>query len=78
MRLSILAFMCLPVAGFAEETIITLPEVNAAQSQSCPVGMTWNAESGACAMEAQSGRPTDMLGEPGGCASQHATREVTS
>ncbi len=78
MRLTVLAFVLLPVAAQAEENVMTLPTDQAAQSQSCPVGMIWNAEANACAMNVQTSRPMDRLGEPGGCASEHAAREVTS
>ena len=78
MRFTVLAFVLCPLAAQAQDTTITLPADDVAQSQSCPVGMVWSAEANACAIAAQSGRPMDMLGEPGGCASGHAAREVTS
>ena len=78
MRLTVLAFVLLPVAAQAEENIITLPTDQAAQSQSCPAGMIWNMDLNACDMPVQTSRPLDRLGEPGGCSSEHAAREVTS
>jgi hypothetical protein len=78
MRLTVLAFVVLPVAAHAQENVITLPTEEAAQSQSCPAGMIWNTEANACAMAVQTSRPMDRLGEPGGCSSEHAAREVTS
>ena len=78
MRLTVLAFVLLPVAAQAQENVITLPTKEAAQSQSCPVGMIWNTEANACDMTVQTSRPMDRLGEPGGCSSEHAAREVTS
>ena len=78
MRLTVLAFALLPVAAQAQDTTITLPTDEAAQSQSCPVGMIWNTELNACDMPVQSSRPIDRMGEPSGCESEHAAREVTS
>ena len=78
MRLSVLAFVLLPVAAQAQETKITIPTEPVAQTQTCPVGFEWDADAGNCALVAQSTRPTDMLGEPAGCGFGHAAREVTS
>ena len=78
MRLAVIAFALLPVAAQAQDTTITLPTEPAAQSQSCPAGMVWNGDLNACALPVQATRPIDRMGEPGGCSSEHAAREVTS
>ena len=78
MRLTVIALALLPATAFAQEAVIPLPPEEAAQSQSCPAGMFWNTETAACTMPVQSSRPIDRMGEPGGCESGHAAREVTS
>jgi len=62
MRLTVLALAFLPIA---------------AQPQSCPVGMAWNAGAGACAETTDAASPLKGLGGPSGC-SYGAAREVMS
>ena len=77
MRLTVLAAALLPVAAYAQDTTLPAPTAPVAQSQGCPVGMTWNDAAGACAEVADATSPMKGLGGPGGC-NHGAAREVTS
>ena len=77
MRLAILAFTLLPVAAHAQSTTLPTPTEPAAQAQSCPVGMSWDAAAGACSQGAETASPLKGLGGHSGCNGS-AAREVTS
>ncbi|SFS15921.1 hypothetical protein [Yoonia litorea] len=76
MRLTVLAFVLLPVAAQAQETTITIPTEPVAQTQSCPDGFAWDSAANACAIPAQSDMTTHAGGKMG--CSYSAVREVTS
>ncbi len=78
MRLTALAFILLPVAAQAQETILPTPNAPVAQAQSCPVGMQWDAGAGACAMAPGDATPIQSLPGGVGCSGHWAAREVTS
>ncbi|PJI92574.1 hypothetical protein BC777_1428 [Yoonia maricola] len=77
MRLIVLATALLPMGAYAQE--VTLPNLTKpmVQSQSCPVGMTWDQTAGTCAEVADTTSPIDDLSDRGGC-SYEAPREVIS
>lgn len=77
MRLTILAFALLPMAATAQEATVPAPTEPLAQSQSCPVGMAWDAGMAACAQVTETASPLKGLGEGSGC-NYGAAREVTS
>ncbi len=77
MRLTVLAFTWLPLAATAQETTLPAPTEPLAQSQSCPVGTTWDAASSACTDATQAGSSLKGLGDHSGC-NYGAAREVTS
>jgi len=69
MRLTVLALTLLPFAAQAQSTTD--------QTQTCPVGMTWDGAAGACTMANEAGSLLDGLKERSGC-SHGANREVMS
>lgn len=77
MRLTVLALTLLPMAATAQNTTLPAPTEPLAQSQSCPVGTTWDAASSACAEVTEAASPMKGLGGDSGC-NYGAAREVTS
>lgn len=77
MRLAILAFVMLPLAAHAQETTLPAPTEPVANSQCCPVGITWNAAAQACGIGADNATPAQSLPGQSGCSGSMA-REVTS
>ena len=75
MRLTVLALTLLPVAAHAQSTTLPAPTEPLAQSQSCPVGMTFDATAGACTMADE--QVATPLKSGSGC-SYGAHREVMS
>jgi hypothetical protein len=70
MRLKIIALALLPSAALSQSAPQT-------PSQSCPVGMVWNAEAQNCMMAANGASPLDGLSDHVGCQGD-TTRAVTS
>lgn len=77
MRLTILAFAVLPIAAHAQNAELTAPTAPLAQSQSCPVGMTWDAGAQSCAVASEGTSPIQGLPGQVGCHTGTA-REVMS
>ena len=77
MRLTVLALTILPFAAQAQETTLPAPSEPLAQSQACPVGMTWNAAAQACGIGGDATTPAQSLPGQSGCSGSMA-REVTS
>jgi len=75
MRLTVLAFVLLPVAAQAQETTITIPTEPVAQTQTCPDGLAWDATANACAAPAQA---QTMPAGGHSCGGGMAARDVTS
>ncbi|MFT6076097.1 MAG: hypothetical protein ACJAZ1_003029 [Yoonia sp.] len=71
MRLIIIALVFLPSAALSQSAPQTAP------SQSCPVGMDWNADAQNCMMAANGSSPLDGLSDHVGCQGD-AARAVTS
>lgn len=78
MRLTILAFALLPAAAYAQETTLPVPQAPAAQTQSCPVGMVWDADAAACALASGGTSPINDLSIDTDCGGHTAPREVMS
>lgn len=76
MRLAILAFVMLPLAAQAQETTLPQPMEPAANIQSCPVGMTFNAATQSCGQSPESSS-MPAASDGYGCGGSMA-REVTS
>ena len=77
MRLTLFALVMLPLGAQAQETKLPAPVAPLAQSQSCPVGMAWDATAQACAMSHDSASPMNDL--PGGSDCNYgANREIMS
>lgn len=77
MRLTVLAFTLLPLAAHAQNTTLPAPTEPLAQTQSCPVGTTWDAGAATCADVTEAASPLKGSGDHSGC-SYGAAREVTS
>jgi hypothetical protein len=71
MRLTIIALALLPSAALSQSAPQSAP------SQSCPVGMVWNADAQNCMMAANGSSPLEGLSDHVGCKGD-AAREVTS
>jgi hypothetical protein len=75
MRLTILAFALLPAVAQAQNTTVVAPDTSVAQS--CPVGMSWDADAQSCGLASEGTTPIDGL--PGGASCHTGTaREVMS
>ena len=74
MRAIIFALALLPAAAFAQET--TLPTPTEPVAQSCPTGMTFNADTQSCGIMPET-TPMPAATDGYGC-SFSAAREVTS
>ena len=77
MRLTVLALAMLPMAAHAQNTPVPAPTEPLAQSQSCPVGMAWDATALACTMATDTASPMKDLSTGAGC-NYGAAREVMS
>ena len=77
MRLTLFALAMLPLGAQAQETTTPAPVEPLAQSQSCPVGMAWDATAQACAMSHDSASPMNDLPAGSDC-NYGAPREVMS
>ncbi|MDX8348152.1 hypothetical protein SLH49_09150 [Cognatiyoonia sp. IB215446] len=77
MRLTVLAFVMLPMAAFAQNTTLPAPTEPIAQSQTCAVGTTWDAGLQTCVAVTDTSSPLKDLSGHGGC-NYGAAREVTS
>ncbi len=77
MRLTVLALTLLPMAAQAQNTTVPAPSEPLAQAQSCPVGMSWDAGSGACAEATDAASPLNGLSGKSGC-NYGAAREIMS
>lgn len=78
MRLTVLAFAILPMAAHAQETTLPTPQAPVGQSQSCPVGMVWDADAAACAVASGGASPINDLSIDTDCGGHVAPREVMS
>ena len=77
MRLTVLAFVVLPMATYAQDTTVPNPQAPVGQSQSCPVGMVWDPGAAACAVSNDTSSPINDLSIDHDCG-YAAPREVMS
>lgn len=73
MRLTLLAFVLLPVAASAQSVAEQVPLEN---SQSCALGMVWDQASQSCQVSDESASPIQNLPDRHNCGG--APRTVTS
>jgi hypothetical protein len=76
MRLTLFVLVMLPIGAQAQETT-SAPAAPLAQSQSCPVGMAWDATAQVCAMSHDGASPMKDLSNGSNC-NYSAPREVMS
>ena len=71
MRLTVIALIMLPMSALAQDASTDAPQ------QSCPVGMTWDADGQSCIVAADGSSPLQELPGHVGCG-KSAARQVTS
>ncbi len=77
MRLTILAFVLLPVAAQAQSATDPLQAPQAQNKQSCAVGMVWDQGTQSCLVAEDNASPVQSLPERHNCGGG-APRSVTS